>query len=566
MQEEISPAVRAAALKEEGNKFLSDGKTEKAIEAYTEAIALEPSNHIFWSNRSAAYLKINNGEESLRDAEECIRVSPPEFCKGYSRKATALMLLNRPAEALETCQIGLKADPGNKVLQETLKSSKKSYVNQHLTKTPWIGTVSEALGGYEQSFQFQPEGGVCIQILGNKMDGRYNINIDHKPFWLDVYLPDCPTGVPHVFKFDVDLLSDLQKEIDRREGVRAESKKKKKKKGKKANKEKEEQGQQVAGAGNEETDSAAAATSAAGGDEDTSPSAPSPASSSSPSPSSSSTASADPGWHLSEPTSLTLVCPYMSVERPRKFEGEGMVEMKAISAGEADALMAGTQRKVDAKILALPFDDQVKSFCEEMVSLLPEHMQGPSPTDSAEEGSAKMAAALRLQSNMMKLDNRYPEPVSLAVQLYVEGQQEPPPAVKQSIETLKKKMDALGLKKNEEEGIGSASSASRLKEEKERLEAKRKEASATLSSHDDEEGRSKSTEAPSNLDDPEGRSVGGGGKLSGRQKAAIVLTAMAVVGGGVALFLYLTRKPSSSSSGREGGGGASSSLRGGGGS
>ena len=48
-------ASLAAQAKERGNKAFGDGNFREAIRQYTEAIKYEPKNHVFFSNRSAAY-------------------------------------------------------------------------------------------------------------------------------------------------------------------------------------------------------------------------------------------------------------------------------------------------------------------------------------------------------------------------------------------------------------------------------------------------------------------------------------------------------------------------------
>tara|TARA_Y200000002_G_C22105438_1_gene424475 strand:+ start:90 stop:338 length:249 start_codon:yes stop_codon:yes gene_type:complete len=46
----------ALEWKSQGNAALKSKDFEKAVECYSEAIKLEPSNHTFYSNRSAAYV------------------------------------------------------------------------------------------------------------------------------------------------------------------------------------------------------------------------------------------------------------------------------------------------------------------------------------------------------------------------------------------------------------------------------------------------------------------------------------------------------------------------------
>lgn len=47
-----------------------------AIQAYTEAIGLDPTNHILYTNRSAAYAKMQQYPKSLADAKKSRELNP----------------------------------------------------------------------------------------------------------------------------------------------------------------------------------------------------------------------------------------------------------------------------------------------------------------------------------------------------------------------------------------------------------------------------------------------------------------------------------------------------------
>uniref|UniRef100_A0A8C5BEI9 Stress-induced-phosphoprotein 1 n=1 Tax=Gadus morhua TaxID=8049 RepID=A0A8C5BEI9_GADMO len=105
----------------EGNKALSAGKVDEAVRCYTEALALDPSNHVLFSNRSAAHAKKGAYESALQDACQTITIKP-DWGKGYSRKAAALEFLGRLEEAKATYQEGMRQEPSNPQLKEGLQN------------------------------------------------------------------------------------------------------------------------------------------------------------------------------------------------------------------------------------------------------------------------------------------------------------------------------------------------------------------------------------------------------------------------------------------------------------
>ena len=76
------------------------GEYLKAAACYTKAIKAEPDNHVYYSNRSNAFLKLSKVGKALEDADKCISLNP-EFVKGYHRKASALHAGDRSDEAAE---------------------------------------------------------------------------------------------------------------------------------------------------------------------------------------------------------------------------------------------------------------------------------------------------------------------------------------------------------------------------------------------------------------------------------------------------------------------------------
>lgn len=131
----------AERLKGEGNAKFSAGDYDGAIDLFTQArwergaptfapkqscpfpqaIALDPSCHVYHSNRSAAYLAKGDPQLALEDAERCIQANPA-WAKGYSRRGAALHALKRFSDAVAAYKNGLALDPANASLRAAVKA------------------------------------------------------------------------------------------------------------------------------------------------------------------------------------------------------------------------------------------------------------------------------------------------------------------------------------------------------------------------------------------------------------------------------------------------------------
>jgi len=110
----------ADEFKAAGNAALQAGKISDAIESYTKAINLDGSNHVYFSNRSAAYLKKGDGNNALEDANSCIALNP-QFTKGFSRKGAALHALKRYNDSIAAYKGGLEKFPNDAGLKKGLE-------------------------------------------------------------------------------------------------------------------------------------------------------------------------------------------------------------------------------------------------------------------------------------------------------------------------------------------------------------------------------------------------------------------------------------------------------------
>ena len=117
----LSPEQIALAeqLKTEGNTALTSKRFDDAISLYTQAIAINAHNHVYYSNRyilslfafvlsrlisslgsAAAYQHKREYLKALTDSEKAVSLRP-DYAKGYSRMGTAYDSLGRLEEAID---------------------------------------------------------------------------------------------------------------------------------------------------------------------------------------------------------------------------------------------------------------------------------------------------------------------------------------------------------------------------------------------------------------------------------------------------------------------------------
>ncbi|CAI5700748.1 unnamed protein product [Peronospora effusa] len=125
----------AAEWKAKGNTALSSGNAQEAVDCYTKAIALDPNDHVFYSNRSAAFLSLDDASHALEDAELCIKTKP-DWPKAYSRKGAALHSLKRYDEATAAYNDGLKLDASNAACLSGIKEVEKAQMASAQTFNP----------------------------------------------------------------------------------------------------------------------------------------------------------------------------------------------------------------------------------------------------------------------------------------------------------------------------------------------------------------------------------------------------------------------------------------------
>jgi serine/threonine-protein phosphatase 5 len=111
--DEADQKTRAVRLKDRANELFKAHKFQEATDVYSQAIELDPTNVVFYSNRSLGNLKLELYGLALDDASKAIDLDR-SYLKGYYRRASANMAMGKFKAALRDFEAVKKAKPGDK--------------------------------------------------------------------------------------------------------------------------------------------------------------------------------------------------------------------------------------------------------------------------------------------------------------------------------------------------------------------------------------------------------------------------------------------------------------------
>ena len=100
----------AEAAKDLGNAALKAKDFAGAAVHYTTAISLDGHNHVYYSNRSAAYLSAGETQKAIDDANACTAMKK-DWVKGWSRLGAALHTDGQYENAVKAYADGLRCPP-----------------------------------------------------------------------------------------------------------------------------------------------------------------------------------------------------------------------------------------------------------------------------------------------------------------------------------------------------------------------------------------------------------------------------------------------------------------------
>ncbi|XP_031390289.1 hsp70-Hsp90 organizing protein 1-like isoform X2 [Punica granatum] len=113
----------AEEAKVRGNAAYAKRDYRAAIRHYSDAIALDPDNHVLYSNRSAAYAALEQWTSALSDARKTHSLKP-EWPRSHLRVGIAVLGLGRFDYAVHAFKQGLALDPDDEALKSGYEKAK----------------------------------------------------------------------------------------------------------------------------------------------------------------------------------------------------------------------------------------------------------------------------------------------------------------------------------------------------------------------------------------------------------------------------------------------------------
>ncbi|KAK1228065.1 hypothetical protein PQX77_008909 [Marasmius sp. AFHP31] len=161
-EEEGDVKQRAEKIKEQGNVAFKAGKFQEAIELYTKAIVLNPTEPAFLTNRAAAHMSLKKFRPALDDCQQAaVLQSDSPSAKTLLRLARCQLALGSATPAASTLKTVLELDPKNAPALQL--KTKITELENHLsrfedarTKKEW-GMARLALDKCFQSIESEGE-------------------------------------------------------------------------------------------------------------------------------------------------------------------------------------------------------------------------------------------------------------------------------------------------------------------------------------------------------------------------------------------------------------------------
>lgn len=130
-------------IKALGNKAFAEKNYPRAIELYTDAIDMDPTNYTLYSNRSGSYCASQKYQQAAADARKVIEIKP-DWPRGHTRLGAALQGMRDWEGAANAFRKALELDPGNAGAKEDLATCEAEIQKQqHMGGADPLGELGQ---------------------------------------------------------------------------------------------------------------------------------------------------------------------------------------------------------------------------------------------------------------------------------------------------------------------------------------------------------------------------------------------------------------------------------------
>ncbi|KAK7825231.1 hypothetical protein U0070_009720 [Myodes glareolus] len=122
---------KADQLEDGRPQRMKEEKYTAAVDCYTQALALDPNNAVYYCDRAAAQSKLSHYTDAIKDGEKAIAIDS-KYSKAYGGMGLVLTAMNKCEEAVTSYQKALDLEPENDSYKSNVKIAERWLVLQEL--------------------------------------------------------------------------------------------------------------------------------------------------------------------------------------------------------------------------------------------------------------------------------------------------------------------------------------------------------------------------------------------------------------------------------------------------
>ncbi|XP_073110584.1 protein SGT1 homolog isoform X2 [Elaeis guineensis] len=119
----------ATALEKRAKEAFVDDNFDLAVDLYTQALDMDPTNADLYADHAQANIKLDNFTEAVADANKAIELDP-SIAKAYLRKGTACIKLEEYQTAKTALEAGALLAPGDSRFTQLIKECDERIVEE----------------------------------------------------------------------------------------------------------------------------------------------------------------------------------------------------------------------------------------------------------------------------------------------------------------------------------------------------------------------------------------------------------------------------------------------------